>query len=58
MGHEIPPPRCMELYFFLLDYGRPIRKEQLVEILWLSDKEYIVQTLRSAIHYLRKVLDF
>jgi DNA-binding SARP family transcriptional activator len=46
----------MELYFFLLDYGRPVRKEQLIETLWPGDKEYIDQTLRSAIHYLRRAI--
>ena len=48
--------RSMELCFFLLDYRKPIRKEQLIEVLWPTDEEYVDQTFRSALHYLRKAI--
>lgn len=48
--------RSLELCFFLLDYHRPIRKEQLVEALWSEDEEYVDQAVRSTLYYLRKAL--
>lgn len=48
--------RSLELCFFLLNHQRPIRKEQLVEALWSEEEEYVDQTVRSALHYLRKAL--
>jgi len=48
--------RSMEICFFLLDYQKPIRKEQLIEALWPTDEEYVDQTFRSALHYLRKII--
>ena len=58
---EIPITRwnmalAMEMYFFLLDYHRPIHKEHLVNVFWPEEKEYIDQTFRSALHYLRKII--
>lgn len=40
----------------MLDYQRPIRKEQLIEVLWSEEEEYVDQTIRSALHYLRKAI--
>lgn len=48
--------KSMELCFFLLDYQRPIRREQVVEALWSEDEEYMDQRVRSTFHYLRKAL--
>ena len=48
--------RSMELYFFLLDAGRPLRKEQIIDALWPEPDEHIDQTLRSTIFYLRKAV--
>lgn len=48
--------RSIELCFFLLDYNRPIRQEQILTALWDEVDENIHQTLRSAIHHLRKTL--
>ena len=44
------------MLFVLLDYQRPIRKEQLVEFLWPEEEEYVDQTVRSTLHYLRKAI--
>ncbi len=49
-------PRAMELFFLLLDSGRPLRKEQIITALWPETDEHINQTLHSTIHYLRKSL--
>lgn len=48
--------RSLEIYFFLIDYGRPARKEQIINALWHEIEENSDQTLRSAIHYLRKTI--
>ena len=48
--------RSMELFFLLLDSGRPLRKEQIITALWPEEDEHITQTLHSTIHYLRKSL--
>ncbi len=48
--------RSIELCFFLMDYKRPIRKEQILTALWEEVDENTDQTLRSAIHYLRKAI--
>lgn len=48
--------RAMELFFFLLNAGRPIHKERIVAALWPDVDDQIDQTLRSTIYYLRKVL--
>jgi len=49
-------PRAMELFFLLLDSGRPLRKEQIITALWSETDDHINQTLHSTIHYLRKSL--
>lgn len=48
--------RSMELFFFLLDQDRPVRKEQIMHALWPSIDERIGQSLRSTIFYLRKAI--
>lgn len=48
--------RSMEMCYFLLEYQKPIRKELLIEALWPTDEEYVDQTFRSALHYLRKII--
>ncbi|HEY0755435.1 MAG TPA: BTAD domain-containing putative transcriptional regulator [Ktedonobacteraceae bacterium] len=48
--------RSLELCFFLLNYQRPIRKEQLVEALWSDNEAYVDQTVRSTLYYLKKAL--
>ncbi|MEO7020990.1 MAG: tetratricopeptide repeat protein [Ktedonobacteraceae bacterium] len=48
--------RSLELYFFLMDYGRPARKEQIITALWNDVDNNSDQTLRSAIYYLRKTV--
>ncbi len=48
--------RSMELFFYLLDCGRPVRKEQIITALWPEVDEQTNQTFHSTIHYLRKAL--
>lgn len=48
--------RSMELFFYLLDCGRPMRKEQIITALWSEVDEQMNQTFHSTIHYLRKAL--
>lgn len=48
--------RAMELFFFLLDNGRPVHKEQIITALWSELNDQVNQTLRSMIYYLRKIL--
>ncbi len=48
--------RSMELFFLLLDNGRPMHKEQIITALWPEIDDHITQTLHSTIHYLRKSL--
>lgn len=48
--------RSMELFFFLLDAGRPVRKEQIMNALWTEVDEQTNQTIHSTIYYLRKAL--
>lgn len=49
--------RAMELFFFLLESKRPMRKEQIITALWPQVDEQINQTFHSTIHYLRKALN-
>jgi two-component SAPR family response regulator len=49
-------PRAMELFFLLLDSGRPLRKEQIIAALWPESDERVTQSMHSTIHYLRKSL--
>ena len=48
--------RSMELFFLLLDHGRPMRKEQILTSLWPGVDEQVNQTFHSTIYYLRKAL--
>ena len=48
--------RSMELFFFLLDHDRSIRKEQIIDTLWLDADDNNDQTLRSTVYYLRKTV--
>ncbi len=48
--------RSMELYFYLLDCQRPIRKEQIIDTLWPEVDDNIDQKLRSTVFYLRKAV--
>lgn len=48
--------RSMELFFFLLDRGRPVQKEQILTTLWSEVQDQSNQTLHSTIYYLRKAL--
>jgi DNA-binding SARP family transcriptional activator/Flp pilus assembly protein TadD len=49
--------RSMELFFFLLDCGRPMRKEQIITALWPQVDDQTNQTFHSTIYYLRKALN-
>jgi Response regulator containing CheY-like receiver and SARP domains len=49
-------PRAMELFFFLFNCNRPMRKEQIIAALWTESDEQIDQTIYSTVHYLRKAL--
>jgi DNA-binding SARP family transcriptional activator len=46
---------AMELFFFLLEKGRPVHKEQIISALWPDADGQVEQTLRSTIYYLRKL---
>ncbi|HZU68688.1 MAG TPA: BTAD domain-containing putative transcriptional regulator [Ktedonobacteraceae bacterium] len=48
--------RAMELFFFLFDCDRPVRKEQILTALWSEVDEQVDRTFHSTIYYLRKVL--
>ena len=48
--------RAMELFFFLLACGRPMRREQIITALWPEVDDQINQTFYSTIYYLRKAL--
>lgn len=50
--------RAMELYFFLLDSGQPLRKDQIITALWpeSDDIERANQTFRSTVYYVRQVM--
>lgn len=48
--------RAAELFFFLIEIGRPVRKEQIVVALWPDASDQIDQTFRSTIYYLRKAI--
>ncbi|GCE14909.1 hypothetical protein KTT_47680 [Tengunoibacter tsumagoiensis] len=49
--------RSMELFFFLLNCGKPMRKEQIITALWSEVDEQINQTFHSTVYYLRKALE-
>lgn len=48
--------RSLELYFYLLNVGGSVRKEQIIDALWPEPEENIDQTFRSTIYYLRKAV--
>lgn len=49
--------RAMELFFFLLENGRLMRKDQIAVALWPDqDGELADSTVRTTIYYLRKAL--
>lgn len=48
--------RAMELFFYLLDGGRPIRKETIITDLWTEVDEQTIRTFYSTIYYLRQAL--
>jgi LuxR family transcriptional regulator, maltose regulon positive regulatory protein len=49
--------RAMELFFFLLENGRPVRKNQIINALWPEqDRDQIDSTVRTTIYYVRKAL--
>jgi LuxR family maltose regulon positive regulatory protein len=49
--------RALELFFFLLERGRPTRKDQIIAAIWPDeDSEQIDSTVRTTIYYLRKAL--
>ncbi len=48
--------RALELFFFLLDSGRPVHKEQIMTALWPEADEHIEQNMRTTVYHLRKVI--
>ncbi|HEU5376985.1 MAG TPA: BTAD domain-containing putative transcriptional regulator [Ktedonobacteraceae bacterium] len=49
--------RAMELFFLLLEHGRPMRRDQIALALWPdSGHEQSDSTVRTAIYYVRKAL--
>lgn len=48
--------RAMELFFYLLDCGRPMRKDQIITALWPEIDEHTTRTFYSTIYYLRQAL--
>lgn len=48
--------RSMELFFLLLDQGRPLRKEQIIDALWENYDKQSNQAFHSTLFYLRKAI--
>lgn len=48
--------RAMELCFYLLNCGRPMRKEAIITALWPEMDEQTTRTFYSTIYYLRQAL--
>ncbi|HEY1348434.1 MAG TPA: BTAD domain-containing putative transcriptional regulator [Ktedonobacteraceae bacterium] len=49
--------RAMELFFLLLEHGRPMRKDQIALALWPdSSHEQSDSTVRTTIYYVRKAI--
>jgi LuxR family transcriptional regulator, maltose regulon positive regulatory protein len=48
--------RAMELFFYLLDCGVPMRKEAIISALWPEMDEQTTRTFYSTIYYLRQAL--
>jgi ATP/maltotriose-dependent transcriptional regulator MalT/two-component SAPR family response regulator len=59
--HQVPVTRwrmarAMELFFYLLDCGRPKRKDSIISALWTEVDEQTTRTFYSTIYYLRQAL--
>lgn len=48
--------RAVELCFYLLECGQPVRKEQILAAVWGEVDDHARRTFYSTIHYLRKAL--
>jgi len=48
--------RALELFFYLLDAGRPVRKEQIITALWPEIHEQVDHTFHNTIYYVRKAI--
>jgi len=48
--------QVMEIFFLLLNAGKPVHKEQICAVLWPDADSQPDQALRSSIYYLRKIL--
>ncbi|HZR40583.1 MAG TPA: BTAD domain-containing putative transcriptional regulator [Ktedonobacteraceae bacterium] len=48
--------RALELFFYLLDAGRPLRKEQMIAALWPETDGQVDHTFHNAIYYVRKAI--
>jgi DNA-binding SARP family transcriptional activator len=48
--------RALELFFYLLDSGRPLRKEQMITALWPETDEHVDHTFHNTIYYVRKAI--
>jgi len=48
--------RALELFFYLLDAGRPVRKEQMIAALWPEANEQVGHTFHNTIYYVRKAI--
>ncbi|HLZ58538.1 MAG TPA: BTAD domain-containing putative transcriptional regulator [Ktedonosporobacter sp.] len=48
--------RALELFFYLLDCGRPLRKEQIIAALWPETDEQVDHTFHNTIYYVRKAI--
>jgi two-component SAPR family response regulator len=48
--------RAMELFFYLLDCGRPLGKDTIISALWTEVDKQTTRTFYSTIYYLRQVL--
>lgn len=48
--------RAMELCFYLLECGRPVRKEAIITALWPEADEQTTRTFYSTVYYLRQAL--
>jgi ATP/maltotriose-dependent transcriptional regulator MalT/DNA-binding SARP family transcriptional activator len=59
--HNVPVTRwrmarAMELFFYLLEFGRPMRKDSIISALWMKIDEQTTRTFYSTIYYLRQAL--
>jgi len=42
--------RALELFFYLLDAGRPVRKEQIIAALWPEANEQVDHTFHNTVY--------